>query len=184
MGIYGWIDENLAGGKLPGGHQQPSPGMMMQPPGMMPPMPPAMGPAGGFQPGMGGPPDIGPANLGSLGTARIGKSFGGGLGKLLGGAFRRPRPGGGMGAGSMSFMAGPELDEPGNDAGAGGGGWFDGMHPLEKAFLITSALGAAGDIGGGIYDRVKQSQDEDEERRRRAEGGRQLTRALSRPRTY
>ena len=169
---------NIGGGGMMDGPMGGYP-MGIMPPG--PPAPPGMGPPGGFQPGMmGGPPDIGPANLQNVGPARIGKSFGGGrLGGLLGGAFRRPGPGGGMGAGSMNFMAGGE-DEAAEDEG----GWFAGMHPLEKAFLLTSALGAAGDIGGGIYDRVKQSQDEDEIRRQRAEGGRQLTRALSRPRTY
>ena len=56
------------------------------------------------------------------------------------------------------------------------------MHPLEKAFLITSALSSLGDIGGGIYDRQKQARDEERDREDRARAGRSLGAALSRPR--
>ena len=59
---------------------------------------------------------------------------------------------------------------------------WDGMHPLEKAFLITSALSSLGDIGGGIYDRQKQARDEERDREDRARAGRSLGAALSRPR--
>ena len=59
---------------------------------------------------------------------------------------------------------------------------WDGMHPLEKAFLITSALSSLGDIGGGIYDRQKQARDEERDREDRARAGRSLVAALSRPR--
>ena len=68
--------------------------------------------------------------------------------------------------------------------GPGGGGFFDGMNELEKAFLLTAGLGTIADIGGGIYDRVKQSKDEKRERERKDRAGRSISAALSRPRSY
>ena len=80
--------------------------------------------------------------------------------------FTQGLGGGGMGAG------GPE---------PGGGGMFGDMNPLEKMFLITSGVGAAADIGTGIYDRMKEARKEREENERRDMAGRRLSDALNRP---
>ena len=139
------------------------------------PFPPGPGP--GLMPGGGGAPGassvappsaIGPANLANYGTGRFGKMF------------RGRGMGGGMGAGAMSFGDVPPPGA-GEDAGAGDMGW-GGMHALEKAFLITSALSSLGDIGGSIYDRQKQSKDEERDREDKARAGRSIGAALSRPR--
>ena len=158
MGVGGWIKENILGGPpkpmMPGG-----PGMAPSGPGMAPPMGPSPAPA------------IGPANLANYGPGRFGKMFRGGMG-------------GGMGAGASMLKRGG-ADSPFAGEGAEGGGMgFGDMHPLEKAFLITSALSTLGDIGGGIYDRQKQSSDEERDREDQARKGRSITDSLSRPRVY
>ncbi|MCY3678747.1 MAG: hypothetical protein OXH66_14360 [Gemmatimonadetes bacterium] len=66
-------------------------------------------------------------------------------------------------------------------AEAAGGGMFGDMSPLEKMFLITSGVGAAADIGTGIYDRMKEARQEREEKDRRDIAGRRLSAALAGP---
>ena len=86
------------------------------------------------------------------------------------------------GGGGMAKVAGPGPMSIGGGGGGGGGGMgLDDMHPLEKAFLITSAISAAGDIGGSIYDRVRQRNKEREDKEFRDRAGKSLTAALARP---
>ena len=147
------------------------------------------------------------------GTGRgggIGDMAKGALG-FFGNMFRNNPPGGGMGVGSIApeftsaldltgGMGGPRFSPmtgpPGSNIASsvgrpagpapsaapqmGGGGFLGDMNPLEKMFLLSEGAGAL----GGIYGGIKRAQDEERERERLAEGGRNISAALSRPRAY
>ena len=89
--------------------------------------------------------------------SRTGSGFtmgGSGPGRMgYGDAFRGMMPGGmGMGGGMMG--SGMESVNPAGSLAGGGPGISeqDGMHPLEKAYLIAAAAGGVADIYGGYQE--------------------------------
>lgn len=140
-------------------------------------------------------PPVGPANLNRMGPMKL-QNYGPGTLMNRGPAFTMGEygPAGAAGAGPMGGGGGgggfgaafrsmlPQMamgQARGPFADPTGGGSGGGMHPLEKAYLIASGVGAVGDIYGSFQEgrardrEQKRAEKDDEERRRKEkEGGR------------